>query len=257
MDGGLSRITDALDCRMTWRVPPYDRAADEVVAYVRDRYDPVGIIISGSIVRGEAGPASDLDVVVVHDQPWRLRDQRRFEGVPCEIFVNPASKIRDYFASEHADGEPTMAHMFATGEPIEPVPAIIHELVAEARGWLARPIEVTDDMLVQRRYGACDRLDDARDAIDRDPAIAAVLLGAVVRDVIAYAFVQRRMFQPRRKRAVEALAAIDPDAAALVRAWSMAKGKDALVIVEHLARHVLGDDTFFEWTSPRDPVRIV
>jgi predicted nucleotidyltransferase len=120
---------------MTWRVSPFDRSADEIVRYARETYAPTGIVISGSIVRGEAGPRSDLDVFVVHDQPWRAT------------------------------------------------------------------------------------------------------------------------FQPRRKVAVEALAEIDPSAASLVRAWStMPAGPDALRTVEQLVRHVLGVDTFFEWSSSRDPV---
>src|SRR6185436_12318635 len=119
--------------------------------------------VAGSIVRGEAGPNSDLDVFVVHEQPWRLREQRRFEGVPAELFVNPVEQVRSYFASEHASGRPHTAHMFSTGEPIEPVPSVIRELVAEARDWLARPLEPPPEQLVSLSYGAVDLLDDARD----------------------------------------------------------------------------------------------
>lgn len=72
-----------------------------------------------------------------------------------------------------------------------------------------------------------------------------------MREIIAYAFWKRRLFQPRRKAAVSALAAIDADAAALVRDWQTTQRWSA---AEALARHVLGVDTFFEWTSKRDPV---
>src|SRR5690242_7781924 len=99
---------------MTWRVPPFDRAAEEVVAYVGARYAPLGIVISGSIVRGHAGPNSDLDVHVVHEHGFRLREQRRFAGVPVEVFVNPPRQVRRYFEEEHAEGCPSTAHMFAT-----------------------------------------------------------------------------------------------------------------------------------------------
>ena len=84
--------------------PPFDQAVAELEAHVRATWQPLGILIAGSIVRGEAGPTSDLDVFVIHDQPWRLRAQRRFAGVPAELFVNPPAQIRRYFASEHAAG---------------------------------------------------------------------------------------------------------------------------------------------------------
>src|SRR5688500_2167996 len=124
---------------MTWRVPPYDRALAQLEIHVRATYAPRGIVVSGSIVRGEAGPTSDLDVCVIHDEPWRLREQRRFEGVPVEIFVNPPEQIRRYFASEHDEGRPCTAHMFATGEALSPLDPAVDDLIREAHEWLKRP----------------------------------------------------------------------------------------------------------------------
>src|SRR5689334_13047221 len=98
---------------MTWRVPPFDQAVAELAAYAEATWQPIGVIVAGSIVRGEAGPTSDLDVVVVHRAPWRLREQRWFAGVPTELFVNPPAQIRRCFASEHAEGHPAMADMLA------------------------------------------------------------------------------------------------------------------------------------------------
>jgi hypothetical protein len=239
---------------MSWRRPPYDRAADEIVAYVRKVYSPIGIVLAGSIVRGEAGPTSDFDVCVVHGEGWRLREQKRFNGVPAEIFVNPAAQVRRYFEREHAEGRPCTAHMCATGEVIDQAP-IIDELVREAREWLAKPLEVTEASLTQRAYAAVDLLDDARDASTTNPIAAAMLLTTCVQQIISYAFWSRRTFQPRRKAVISALHALDAHAATLVRQWHGASDiHDALLAVEALASHVLGHTTFFEWTSARDPV---
>jgi hypothetical protein len=242
---------------MTWRVPPFDRALAELEAYVQATWRPLGIVVSGSIVRGEAGPTSDLDVFVVHGEPWRVREQRRFAGVPAELFVNPPARIRTYFASEHAEGEPSTAHMFATGEaldvPAGPPDPVIAELVREAREWLARPLAFTPAQLAALRYGPVDVLDDARDVIADDPAAAHLLLASAVSGIVAYAFLSRGKFRPRRKRAVAALAEIDPPAAEMVRRWATQPDAEALATVEALARRVLGVDTFFDWASDRDP----
>jgi hypothetical protein len=242
---------------MTWRVPPFDQAIAELEAYVQATWSPIGVIVAGSIVRGEAGPTSDLDVHVVHDEPWRLRAQRRFAGVPAELFVNPPARIRQYFAGEHDEGKPSTAHMFATGELLG-VPAgaphpVVVELVREARDWLARPLALTPAQLAAWRYAAVDVLDNARDVIRDDPACAQLLLASAVSSIIACAFLGRGQFQPRCKRAVAALAELDPTAGQLVRTWAAQSGRDALATVEELARHVLGVDTFFAWTSDRDP----
>lgn len=236
---------------MAWRIPPFDRAVIELEAYVRATWKPIGIVISGSIVRGDAGPTSDLDVVIVHDEPWRLREQRRFAGVPAELFVNPPARIRDYFSNEHGDGRPSTAHMLATGEVLGPSHPVIDELIREARDWLARPLAFTPAQLAARRYGAVDLIDDARDVIDDDPAVAHLLLASAVSAIIAYAFLARGKFEPRRKRAVAALAEIDPVAAEVVRRWATQSGPEQLASVSALARQLLGVDTFFDWASDR------
>ena len=61
----------------------------------------------------------------------------------------------------------------------------------------------------------------------------------------------RGLFQPRRKQLVTELAKIDPIAAARVRTFTASTGRDAFRAVISLANHVLGVDTFFEWTSDR------
>ena len=236
---------------MTWRVPPYDRAVDEAEAFLRAGWKLHGIVVAGSIVRGEAGPASDLDVFAVHAEPWRVRVQKHFAGVPAELFVNPPDRIRRYFASEHEQARPCTAHMFATGEVLSGADTVVEELVREARECLAKPVEVTLAELAGKRYAAVDTLDDARDMMGVDAAAAALLLTAAVQQVAEFAFWQRAAFQPRRKDLVRALAAIDPVAADLVRSFTAAQGDAAQRLAGELARHVLGVDTFFEWTSDR------
>ncbi|HEY5927140.1 MAG TPA: nucleotidyltransferase domain-containing protein [Kofleriaceae bacterium] len=236
---------------MPWRAPPYDRAVAEAEAFIRATWQVHGVVVAGSIVRGEAGPTSDLDIFIVHAEPWRVRDQRRFAGVPAELFVNPAERIRGYFKNEHADGRPCTAHMFATGVVLDGAEPIVDELVREAREWLAKPIELTPAELASKRYGAVDTLDDARDLLGVDPAMAELLFANAVQDIVAYAFWQRARFQPRRKDLLRVLATIDPVAADHVRAFAEARGDEAARIAIALANHVLGVDTFFEWTSDR------
>jgi len=236
---------------MSWRVDPYDRAVDEAEAFIRESWNVHGIIVAGSIVRGEAGPTSDLDVFVVHAEPWRVRVQKRFAGVPAELFVNPPDRVRGYFESEHADGQPGTAHMLATGIVLPGADETVAELVREAQAWLTRPIQLTPAELASKRYAAVDMLDNARDMVDTDPAVTQLLLADAVRQTIEYAFWKRSMFQPRRKDLLRALHDIDPTAVGLVRALTGANHEASLQIAIALANHVLGVDTFFEWESDR------
>lgn len=236
---------------MTWRVPPYDRAVEEAEAFIRATWRVNGIVVAGSIIRGEAGPTSDLDIFVVHGEPWRVRAQKRFAGVPTEIFVNPPERIRGYFKNEHSAGRPSTAHMFSTGVALPGAEEIVTELVREARESLARPIVVTSAELEAKRYAVVDMLDNARDTNDTDPAMTRLLLADAVQQIIEYAFWKRAMFQPRRKDQLRALHEVDPVAVDHVRAFTAARPDEALPTSIALATHVLGVDTFFEWTSDR------
>jgi hypothetical protein len=119
---------------------------------------------------------------------------------------------------------------------------------------MARPLVFTPAQLAQRRYAVVDVIDDARDVVDADPVAAQLLLASAVSGIVAYAFLGRGLFQPRRKRAVAALAELDPIAADLVRRWTTQSGGAALATVEQLARHALGVDAFFAWATDPDPV---
>ena len=56
---------------------PYRTALAEALAFVRERWQPLGIIAAGSVLRGEGGPTSDIDLYVIHSEAWRQRSQRR------------------------------------------------------------------------------------------------------------------------------------------------------------------------------------
>src|SRR5690349_862702 len=81
----------SMDRRFTFPSLPgkYDQALRDAVAFVLERFQPVGIVAAGTIVRGAPDPSSDLDLWVIHLQPVRQRLQKFFQGVPAEIFENP------------------------------------------------------------------------------------------------------------------------------------------------------------------------
>src|SRR5215813_6818635 len=85
------------------------RAASD---YILERFQPVlGIIVAGSILRGEGDERSDLDTFVIFEGDYRQRVQKLFNGVRFEIFANPPRRIPQYFIEEHNDGEPITAHI--------------------------------------------------------------------------------------------------------------------------------------------------
>lgn len=235
---------------------PYATALREAVEFALDRFNALAVIACGSILRGNPGPTSDWDIHVLHAALWRQRIQRRFIGIPTEVFVNPPVSIRGYFRDEHENARPCTAHMLATGWIVFDQTGIAAELAAEAKSWLAKSPGPSQSKLTWLRYAAVDLLDNARDLRDQDPANAAMILNQAVGCMVSYVFWERRLFQPRAKAMLAELAAIDPDLGDLARQYHLAAAMDRRFdLAIKLARRTVNADAFFEWESVKEDVR--
>ncbi len=189
-------MIELADCHWPAVTEPYATALREAVAFGLARYPLAGIVASGSILRGQAGPNSDWDLHLIHRKQQRQRVQQRFNGVPAEIFVNPPAALRRYFRDEHARLRPLTAHMLATGHVVAANDPVVSELIAEAAVWLAEPINVSQNQLVEKRYFAVDQLDNARDVRVADPANSRLLLNQAVNMMLEYPFWASGRFLP-------------------------------------------------------------
>jgi hypothetical protein len=235
---------------------PYDAALKAAVAWVLAEYPTVlGIIASGTIVRGAPDASSDLDIYVLHAADWRQRVQRRFNGVPAEIFVNPPAQVRRYFAEERAAGRAITAHMVGTGTLIMSRDPVVEELRGAAREQLREPPPGPADPTIPRYMIAC-LFEDALDVRRRDPRTARMILSAAVEQLLRFAFTKSGRWMPRTKDLQRDLAALDPDLARLARRFYRAPTLGGqLRIGGRIADRVIGCRGFFEWSSAPDPVR--
>src|SRR5215475_12175641 len=183
----------------------FDRALREAVSFVLDRFQPIGIIAAGTIVRGEPDAASDLDVWVIHLAPVRQRLQKFFNGVPAEIFVNPPWVIRKYFVQDQGEARPISAHMMATGTVVLATDPVVEQLRQTAISLLSSSPTLTPQRLTQARYAAATKLEDALDIVERDPAAAMMLASDAVRQMLHFVFLKAGRFIPRDKDVLDVL----------------------------------------------------
>ena len=235
--------------------PPYDAALREAAAFILNETDPLGIIASGTIVRGHPHASSDLDIWVVHHESYRRRVQRRFRGVPAEIFINPPQKIRAYFESEQRDGRLVTAHMLATGVIVYAADPVVADLQAEARHWLLQPLSITDEDLVRARYTAATWLEDGADIVDSDRVASAMLLTRAVMAMMEFHFISRRTPIPRSKELHHAIAADDAILGQRIGAFfATTSPAERLSLASEIADRMISARGFFEWDSGREPV---
>src|SRR6185436_18043792 len=102
------RIASMLEnCNWPQLSERYDTALRKAVEFIFNRFQPIGIVATGSIIRGNPDATSDLDIEVVHNARFRQRIQKFFNDVPAEIFVNPISWIERYLSEEKEEGRPS------------------------------------------------------------------------------------------------------------------------------------------------------
>jgi hypothetical protein len=232
---------------------PYTTALREAVAFIHTRTQPLGIIASGSIIRGTPDASSDLDIYAIHRQPWRQRVQLWCNGVPCEMFFNPPGLIEGYFADEHAEGRPMTAHMLATGVVMLDEDPVVSALITQAKTWLATPPHYADFGLRIARYNAATLFEDALDVVERDPATATMLLDKAISTAIEYAFRSRSLLVPRNKDLLSALRDLDANTGdAASRFYTSARWEERLAAATIIMDGLIGARGFFEWESARE-----
>lgn len=235
---------------------PYHSALREAVRYILERYqDVLGIIAAGSILRGQGRATSDLDIYVIRARSQRQRIQRRFLGVPAEIFINPPHQVERYFADERRASRPIAAHMLARGVLVLALDPVVERLRAQAESELRRTPAPSAADLRWERYLAALELEDALDILDEDPAGGAMILGSAVHKMLRYAFRQAGRTIPRDKDLLSALDALDPALAATARRfYSEREPAPMRALAQQIADRTLGVRGFFEWESDPEDV---
>jgi predicted nucleotidyltransferase len=228
----------------------YDRALRDAVAFVLASFKPVGIIASGTIVRGNPDPTSDLDLWVIHFAPVRQRIQKFFNAVPAEIFVNPPWVIQTYFAQDQASARPISAHMMATGFVVLATDPVVEELRRKAKWLLTQPPDLTPEAIVRARYAAATRFEDALDIAARNPIGATMLLSQTLIEMLRFAFLKAQRFIPRDKDLLDEFRLLDADCAAKAQHFfESSDGDERIRLATEIADRILGLRGFFEWSS--------
>lgn len=234
----------------------YDRALRTAISYILEHYEAQGIVVSGSIIRGNPDSASDFDTYVIHARAERQRIQRFFAGVPTEIFLNPPTAIRRYFRDEQKSARPGTAHMLTTGFVILDRDPIVRTLIHEAEAALAKRPALSEQELTQRRYGAADCFENAVDIAQSNPVNALKILHQAVELMLDYHFYATNQWLPRTKELLAGLSESRPDLGRLATQFYQETNPILkFQIGEALAQRILGVTGFFEWES--DPETVV
>jgi predicted nucleotidyltransferase len=234
---------------------PYNQALRSAVEYILLHYHPAGIIAAGSIVRGLPDRSSDIDLYVIHLEPYRQRVQKFFNDVPVEIFINPPHRVKWYLEQEQVDGRPITAHMLSTGIVLFENDPVIAKLRKMGEELLQQKPVYSQTSLLFARYLAGNTYEDALDLVEKDTPAANMLLERAVNQMIEYFYRYGGHFLPRVKETLSRLNDIDPQTGQLARQFfSAASLEQRLALAAELAERTIAVNGFFEWESEPEQV---
>jgi predicted nucleotidyltransferase len=187
------------DCKWPTLPERYSSALKAAVAFILKEYPKtIGIIATGTIIRGTPDPSSDLDLYVIHEDDYRQRVQAFFNSVPAEIFINAPEVIEKYLQEETDEGTPITAHMLGTGVLVAAADPIVKILVQKAKVELLKQSPLPKN-LIWRRYELATLFEDATDLSHKDVATSRMILSLVVERMLLYYFTKEGKAQPRLK----------------------------------------------------------
>lgn len=168
------------------------------------------VFLGGSVMRGEATPASDLDLVVVFDQlPNAYREAFVYEGWPVETFVHDPETLEHFFEMDRRRGVPALMSMVGEGVEVPEAGEFSARLKRRAAELLETgPPPWDEEELTLRRYRLTDWVDDMK--FPRSPEELVATGVYLYQDAAEFYFRSRGLWSahsktiPRRLRRADA-----------------------------------------------------
>ncbi|MFV3130112.1 nucleotidyltransferase domain-containing protein [Niveispirillum sp. KHB5.9] len=139
-------------------ITPTIDLADIILREWTDQPDIIAAFLAGSVAKGNAGPGSDIDAVLIHHHlPGAVRETHDRHGVTVELFLHDPDTLAYFWEADRKLGKPSLARMVANGLPIAGDPALIEELKRQAQAVLdGGPPALSEEELRTRRYSISD-----------------------------------------------------------------------------------------------------
>lgn len=238
------------ECKFPEIDTKYDKALKEAVRYILKKFSVQGIIVTGSIIRGNNHQSSDLNIFVVNNRYERQRIQKYFNNVPCEIFISTPTIIKKEIEDGCLDGNCTTADMFGTGFTIYDQNQLVYKLKNKSKDVIIRG-PITNKIPMQSlKYKIADQYENAVDISESDPYMTLILLSDVIIKAIKYKFRESGKWEPRHKEFMKELEKFDYDLYNQLKLFYDSNDfNDRFKIAEKIIDSTIKTHGFFEWES--------
>lgn len=166
--------------------------------------------LAGSIVRGEATPFSDLDLVVVFENlPNAFRESFYFRDFPVETFVHTPETLNYFFEKDVESGVPSLVAMVSEGIEVPSKNRLSEKLKSLADDIIAHPPELSDEEISNFRCWITDLVDDIRAPRSKEELTAS---GTRLYDALASFYLRANNFWAAKGKTIpRSLEKANPD----------------------------------------------
>jgi hypothetical protein len=233
----------------------YLDALKEGTEWIIDKFNPIGLIVTGTIVRGNPDINSDFDIFAIHNNFFRQRIQKTFKSVPFEIFVNPPSSIIKNLKNEYKSQRQCTAHMLATGLVLINKADIINELITNANINLGKQPDYGECQATMLRYKAALLLEDAIDIKDKDAGMTNIFISDTVQAILDWFYYKEKVFKPRQKELIVNTERMNQKIGEYSRkVMESTQLEEKFDYLKRLADLTIMTYGFFEWESEKEEV---
>ena len=222
--------------------------------------DPLveAVILGGSLALGQPAARSDVDLVVIKSPDVGVMERYvdYYQGVQVQVIAGPPRQFDHWLVLDRPQG--TVLRQLAAGRLLFDRSGLGARYQALARQVVERGLEpLTDRQIHSRRFLITELLDDLADcAEDADQGRWLMMTGLDY--VIETAFLWRRRWTPKGKRALAEIWALDPELTSLCQAF-LGGGNlpEQIAGFRALAAHVLaplGGELRESWARPPEAV---
>ncbi len=237
---------------------PFASALEAALAALQA--DPLveAVLLGGSLALAQPAARSDVDLVVIKSPDVGVMERYvdYYQGVQVQVIAGPPRQFDRWLELDRPQG--TVLRQLAGGRLLFDRSGLGARYQALARQVVDRGLEpLTGRQVLSRRFLITELLDDLADC-DNDTGQARWLMMTGLDYVVETAFLWRRRWTPKGKRALAEIQALDPELAGLCRAFLRAAGlPDQLAAFTALAACVLaplGGELREPWARPPEAV---
>lgn len=236
----------------------HKQALEKAIEWIKSYFNPIGIIVSGSIIRGNPNDKSDFDIYIIHEEGFRQRIQKYFDGVACELFINTPNQVCAYFEQDYHSNRPVTAHMIASGVfYFGENHSECKKIVETAKSYLSKKPIVSDKRLIFDKYSIALSFEDAIDMKNIDSVTASYFLHKSMYDLINFLYYKNQIQLPRAKERISTIKLLFPEIYIhVINFYTSNQIDQKIEIMQFLMNTYLGEIGFFEWESEKEYLKM-